>query len=186
MGLNREIGAIRNRANKLGCRCVDVDTSNIPNAYAKWEEDIIRYYYYPKGGVVGCQKKGLQRSYNAILLKDHKMGLSRVGKVSKITGWCDYAYDLLYLIYPKYGVKGCIAKGLNRSSNFINKKAKEKGLSFETDKEVILKRWSDDELFVLQKYYSFGGVKLCQQKGLDRTPKSIQNKAEKLGIKRGV
>lgn len=44
-------------------------------------------------------------------------------------------------------------------------------------------RWSDGEISILKKHYADGGVKVVQEKGVNRTEEAIKMMATKLNIK---
>ena len=50
---------------------------------------------------------------------------------------------------------------------------------------VKARRWSEEELNLLEKYYPQGGSKLCKEKGLRRLSRDITNKANILNIRCG-
>lgn len=70
----------------------------------------------------------------------------------------------------------------------INSKIKELFENNIIDKLDILNmiksrnNWTDLEVSLLKEFYSIGGAKLCQEKGINRSINSIRSKASQLGI----
>ena len=44
------------------------------------------------------------------------------------------------------------------------------------------KKWTDEEIEILKKYFTVGGYKLCQEKGVTKSIQSIRNKAYTLTL----
>lgn len=88
------------------------------------------------------------------------------------------------------GKKGvCRIVGLSsQPEKKINSKIKELFENNIIDKLDVLNmtklrnNWTDLEVSLLKEFYSIGGAKLCQEKGINRSINSIRSKASQLGI----
>lgn len=192
-GLKRTESAIRRKAvmyfpehirNKL------YDRNNHPNKWSTFELDILKKYY-PEGGVKLCQEKGLNRTSSAISGKAYNLNIKVINKEGVIelknNTWAGDELKVLNDYYPKEGANLCKEQGINRSNDAIAVKARNLKINIlNTDGECAFKfsKWSDDEISILKKYYPIGGGKLCQEKGLNRSYKSILHKARTCRVTR--
>lgn len=140
----------------------------------RWSDDELSILkeYYSIGGSKLCQEKGLNFNSSAISSKAKEFGLYLNTK----SDWTDDEILLLKEYYPKGGVKLCKEKGLNRSESAIQVRASVLGVEYVAYKEAVY--WSEEELYILKKYYPKGGADLCISKGLKRSKDSIRKKVK--------
>lgn len=149
-----------------------IQSNNLKKA-TKWSDDeyAILIKYFEQGGYKLCQEKGLNRVKKDIYSKARSKGL-KVGRVTK--RWTEtekeYVRDNIGILsYEEMG------KHLGRSVMSISCWIQEDGLSSNN-------LWTDKEDAIIKEYYEEGGAKLCQEKGVERKLKSINIRANKLGI----
>lgn len=172
-GLKRSKASIKHKAVVLGIK-----------TNKKWSEENIKILkeYYPKGGYILCQEKGLNKSKDLIKYKAMVLGLNVEGVL-----WSDDEISLLNKYYPIGGSKLCQEKGINRTEGAIRRKAvmyfPEHIRNKLYSRNNHPNKWLTSELDILKKYYPEGGVKLCQENGLNRTSGAISSKAHSINIK---
>lgn len=166
--LNRSIYSITNRVNRLGL-----------SLKCGWTEDELEILEecYTVGGVTLCNEKGLLKSRATIIYKANSLGLNKEIQ----NRWTKAELKLLKEYYPIGGSKLCKIMGLERSNTVISNKACRLGIRSGIDRKEPVK-WLKEDIELLKKYYPLGGVKLCKEKGLNRTNNSIIYKAYLLGI----
>ena len=166
-GLKRSSRAITSKANEIGLHIRTEEWSD-------FELNILKQYY-PIGGVDLCIEKGIvNRGRKAIVQQANRMNL-----VVRIL-WSPIEEKIIKEYYQIGGYKLCQEKGLqHRSKSQILNKAFLLGINKVKKNEG----WSKKELDLLSKYYPLGGVRLCIEKGLNRSLSSIRCKANKEGLK---
>ena len=166
-GLKRSSRAITSKASQIG---LHIKTDE----WSDFELNILKQYY-PIGGVDLCIEKGIvNRGRKAIVQQANKMNL-----VVRIL-WSPIEEKIIKEYYQIGGYKLCQEKGLqHRSKSQITNKAFLLGINKVKKNEG----WSKKELDLLSKYYPLGGVRLCIEKGLNRSLSSIRCKANKEGLK---
>lgn len=180
-GLTISDKSIYRKANSLGLRCANEE-------WSASEISVLRVVY-PQSGVQGCIDAGLSRSKTSIKNKAQVLGIRMKKKYtnSSANRWTDEDISLLRANYPRYGAKGCIDAGLNRTIEAIKYKARVLGVKvdkYNCEIEAIRSQWTRDEIALLKKYYSSKGSKVCIAKGVKKSVKQIQRKAKVLGLKR--
>lgn len=166
--LNRTVNSVTNRLNRLGL----VKSER----WTKEEEDIVKEYY-SIGGAKLCQEKGISKDKATIIYKANSLGFVR----DNIHKWSEEELDLLNSYYPIGGSRLCKEKGLNRATSVINNKASRLGIKSGIERKESI-YWSDSDIELLKSYYPIGGVRLCKDRGLEKSAKSISYKAFLVGI----
>lgn len=179
-GLLKTDAEICNKARYLGIRYLNDEWSDE-------EVDLLRNIY-PKGGVQACIDSGLNRSKSSIKNKAQILNI-RVRKkynITKESGWSEEEVNLLRSLYPVYGAKGCILRGLNRTEDAIKYKARVLDVKldrYNCDIGAIKSRWTKEEIGILKEYYEIGGSQLCREKGVLKNSRQILRKARLIGLK---
>lgn len=134
---HRSYSAIYLKACELGLTTEYVYDDN------KWTESELEILstYYPKGGVLACIEKGLNRTECAILKKASTLGIKMseedrlylfndsIKKVrDKYTLWSEEEINILINYFEEYGAKECQKQGIERDICSIYRKARSIGL----------------------------------------------------------
>ena len=185
-GLNRTIPSIHQMARSMNLK----NPFGIQDAKEWSEEELsILIKYYPIGGYLLCQEKGLKYiSKEKISYKASSLGLKvEIDKkgLYREDRWSDEETCILKEYYPIGGYLLCQEKGLgHKSKSSIYGHANALGIKmFDDNKGKYGKElWTDEEISILKEYYPIGGYRLCQKKGLNKTWNSTKYMVKKLGI----
>lgn len=179
-GLLKSDAEICTKARYLGIRHLKEEWSD--------EEVALLKSVYPLGGVQACIDSGLNRSKSSIKNKAQILNIRLRNKynITQENAWTVEEVNLLVSLYPVYGAKGCILRGLNRTEDAIKYKARVLGIKldrYNCDIDSIKARWTKEEIGILKEYYEIGGSQLCKEKGVLKNSRQILRKARLLGLK---
>ena len=116
--------------------------------------------------------KELGRSINSVRVQARRLGVTR-----SANDWTDEELEILKDNYSKIGPKKLQELLPNRTRSAIVRKASLFGLIYNKPKDW--ESWEDD---IIIARYPEEGTKICELL-TDRTPKSVINRAKKLGVK---
>lgn len=142
---------------------------------ARWSKKDIQILldYYPIGGTSLCQEKGLNKKNSSIRMMTKALDIH----LKKQKPWTPKEDKILVETYEMYNSKESCYKELpNRTKTDINNRLKELDL-------VLKKKWTDEEVEIIKKYFPQGGARLVIEKGVNRDVRKILAKASNMGIK---